>query len=353
MKKILAVMIVAVLAVALCVGANAASLKNHSFDTIYVNDLDNPAVNDGQAKAWSEANPIDAEVEKIRVRGWAHLEGSTIAAFGYKVDDGEAVVDAGFIFDRPDVQGAFGVTADVANGFDITLDLANAGKGEHTVTLLVKAADGDLVEITSFKFTQQKEAAKTDDPAPEKSADQWLGGSEPAGHSTGWWMNPIAEGCDKYIKIGFTAAGNFSGIHGYYLCNPAAAEVGPTVVKAQILKGDTVLAEKEIPVDGDAWYDTDFGKTIPAGDYTLAFLPVSGNGGWFVLGSYDGQGEWTIDTNCATNSDTKTHPEIMLVGAAAADPQPSNPGTADASVIAIAAVACVALAGVVVAKKIR
>ncbi len=224
--------------------------------------------------------------------------------------------------------------------------------------------EGDTIDIAWIALFASEDDAKAYTgpaagetpvaPEPEKSADQWLGGSEPAGHSTGWWMNPIAEGCDKYIKIGFTAAGNFSGIHGYYLCNPTTSNEGPTVVKAQILKGDTVLAEKEIPVDGDAWYDTDFGKTIPAGDYTLSFLPVSGNGGWFVLGSYDGQGDWTIDTNCATNDATKTHPEIMLIGAAAAaDPQPSNPGTADASVIAIAAVACVALAGVVVAKKIR
>lgn len=224
--------------------------------------------------------------------------------------------------------------------------------------------EGDTIDIAWIALFASEDDAKAYTgpaagetpvaPTPEKSDDQWLGGSEPAGHSTGWWMNPIAEGCDKYIKIGFTAAGNFSGIHGYYLCNPTTSNEGPTVVKAQILKGDTVLAEKEIPVDGDKWYDTDFGKSIPAGDYTLAYLPVSGNGGWFVLGSYDGQGDWTIDTNCATNDATKTHPEIMLIGAAAAaDPQPSNPGTADASVIAIAAVACVALAGVVVAKKIR
>ena len=91
MKKILAIAIVAVMAVALCVGVNAASLKNHSFDTIYVNDLDNPAVNNGAAKAWSEENPINDEVKVLRVRGWAHLEESTIAAFGYKVDEGEPV----------------------------------------------------------------------------------------------------------------------------------------------------------------------------------------------------------------------------------------------------------------------
>ena len=157
MKKILAIAIVAVMAVALCVGVNAASLQNHSFDTIYVNDLENPAVNNGAAKAWSEENPINDEVNALRVRGWAHLEESTIAAFGYKVDEGEPVFSADYIFDRPDVQGAFGVDASVANGFDITLDVANVGKGEHTVTIMVKAADDTELEVTSFAFTQKLE----------------------------------------------------------------------------------------------------------------------------------------------------------------------------------------------------
>ena len=157
MKKILAIAIVAVMAVALCLGANAASLVNHSFDTIYVNDIDSPVVDNGQAKAWSEENPIDAEISKLRVRGWAHIDESTIAAFGYKVDDGEGVFSADFIFDRADVQNAFQVTADVANGFDITLDLANVGKGAHTITILVKAADGDVIDVTDFQVTQQLE----------------------------------------------------------------------------------------------------------------------------------------------------------------------------------------------------
>ena len=36
-----------------------------------------------------------------------------------------------------------------------------------------------------------------------------------------------------------------------------------------------------------------------------------------------------------------------------ADPEPENPSTADASVIAVAAVCCIALAGIVAAKKIK
>ena len=155
MKKILAVAIIAIMTVVLCVSASATSLVNHSFDTIYVNDTENPVVNNGQAKAWSEENPINEEITALRVRGWAHLDGSTIAAFGYKVDDGEGVFSADYIFDRPDVQAAFQVAADVANGFDVTLDLSNVGAGEHTITILVKGADDEVVEVTNFVVTQK------------------------------------------------------------------------------------------------------------------------------------------------------------------------------------------------------
>ena len=161
MKKILAIAVIAVMTVALCLTANAASLHNHSSDTIYVND--NMLV-DGNAGAWAEANPIDAEVQTIRVRGWAHVDDSTIAAFGYKIDDGEPVISADYIFDRADVQSYFGVAAEVANGFDITADVSNVGKGAHSFSMLVKTADGDVIEVDSFRFTQQLEGAAPEDP---------------------------------------------------------------------------------------------------------------------------------------------------------------------------------------------
>ena len=169
MKKILAIAIVAVMTVALCVSANAASLHNHSFDTIYVGDT---MLVDGSAGAWAEANPIDAEIQTIRVRGWAHVDDSTIAAFGYRIDEGEAVISADYIFDRADVQGAFGVTADVANGFDITADVSGIGKGLHTFTMVVKCADGDVLDVDAFTFTQELEAAAPSDPGePAPTSD--------------------------------------------------------------------------------------------------------------------------------------------------------------------------------------
>lgn len=361
MKKILAITIVAVMAIALCVSANAASLVNHSFDTIYVNDLENPAVNNGQAKAWSEENPIDTEITALRVRGWAHVDESTIEAFGYKVDDAATVFSADYIFQRDDVQAAFGVSADVANGFDITIDFANAGKGAHTITIFVKTADGSEIEVTSFQATQQLGGG---DAAPvEASADQWLCGGEPdASKTPNWWFNPLCNAEDdtegRNITVNFKAAGSFSGISAFCYCN--AAELGAASTKVELIKDGATVATGEIVSEGDKDYVVDFGKTFAAGTYALKFTPLTGsneaNGTWFVLGGCSGTGEdVSVEANVNTSNDA-LQPAIMLVGAAGGSSkpsQPSNPATADASVIAIAAVAVVALAGVVVAKKVR
>ena len=62
---------------------------------------------------------------------------------------------------------------------------------------------------------------------------------------------------------------------------------------------------------------------------------------------------WTVKYS-AENGRTLADITPKADDPAPADPTPAdNPGTADASVIAIAAVACIALAGVVVAKKVK
>ena len=366
MKKILAIAIVAVMTLALCVGVNAASLKNHSFDTIYVNDLETPVINNGQAKAWSEENPIDEEITALRVRGWAHVEESTIASFGYKVDEGTPVFNTAFIFDRPDVQGAFGVTADIANGFDISLNFEKAGKGEHVITILVKTADDTEIEVTNFTVTQKLEGDGTvsaivasEEPATDapaevvKGEDQWLTGKEVEGaEAPSWWFNPLGDPDDRFITVTFTATSAFSGIKGFYYCStdPEAASF-----KIEVIKDGAAVAEKIVKPEGDKWYETDFGKTFEAGEYTLRYTTVSGtneeNTSWFVLGGVAGENDAVaVDANVNAPG-PGTLPAIMLIGATGN--QGGNPQTSDAAVIAIAAVAVVALAGVVVAKKVR
>ena len=354
MKKILAVALVAVMAFALCgLTANAeASLKNHSFDTVYVNDLDNPAVNDGHAKDWTEANPIDAEVQAIRVRGWAHVNDGEIEDFGYKIDDKDAVVSADFAFDRDDVWKAFGVQKTEANGFDITMDLTNAGKGAHTVTILVKAS-GTLIEVTSFEFTQKLEASSQGGGKTEEAgADQWLCAADPETMSPNWWFNPVGEKDDRFVTITFTATSSFRGVRGFYYCSNVDNGFTLAHMNVELVKDGNVVAAAELASNGDAWADVDFGKSFGAGEYTLRYTFKSGsclaNDCWCVIGGTAAGGiENTVECNVTVN-DASLAPALMLIGA-----QGGNPGTADAAVIAIAAVACLALAGVVVAKKVR
>ena len=364
MKKILAIALVAVLTIAVCgivVNAEEVTLVNHSFDTVYVNDLDNPAVNDGHAKAWTEANPIDDEVNAIRIRGWARVSGGDIEAFGYKVDEGEAIVKEEYEFDRSDVWGAFGVDKEEANGFDITMDLTGVGKGEHTVTVYVKAG-GALVEVTNFAFTQKLEATSgggSEQPASsEKGEDQWLCGAEPSSMSPGWWFNPVGEPDDRYVTVTFTATSNFSGVKGFYYCSNVDNGYTLAHMNVALVKDGNVVADAELASNGDNWAETDFGKTFGPGEYTLRYTCKSGSGVendcWCVIGVTDVATDVVVEAN--VNAPAAGSPVLMLIGADAAgsSQEPGgNPTTADAAVIAIAAVACIALAGVVIAKKVR
>jgi hypothetical protein len=128
-----------------------ASLKSMSFDNIIL-DGENKTPT-GNAGAWIEANPIDSGVSAIGVRGWAWVQNGTIGQFGYSIDGAAPVFADEYLEQRPDVQAAFGVTADDANGFSISnINIADLTGGDHTFTVVVKAADGTIIDVTSFKF---------------------------------------------------------------------------------------------------------------------------------------------------------------------------------------------------------
>lgn len=123
-----------------------AVLVNMSFNTVWV---DGTQVCDvGDALAFLKDNPIKGEVSTIGLRGWAYIANSTIDSFGYRIDDGEPVCSASYTQDRTDL-GGFG-TQDVANGFNIQgIDVSDLDAGAHTVTVVVKAADGTYVDVVA------------------------------------------------------------------------------------------------------------------------------------------------------------------------------------------------------------
>ena len=129
-----------------------AALVSMSFNTVWVDGTQ--ICDTGDAGAFIKNNPI-VDAASIGLRGWAWISNSTIEAMGYRIDDGEPVVDAGWIQQRADVQAALGgLSADVCNGFNVSpIDVSGLTAGEHTVTVVVKAADGTYVDVVAVPIT--------------------------------------------------------------------------------------------------------------------------------------------------------------------------------------------------------
>lgn len=194
----------------------------------------------------------------------------------------------------------------------------------------------------------------------EKDPDFWLCKAGSTNIAPGYWMNDPYQG--RNIDIKFTSTSAFNALLAQMYANAPGAEAGPCVVTIKVLDKDGKELESqdfEVSNDadgdgtkeaGDGIYTVNFKKTYEAGTYTISILPKSGQ--YFVLGGSEaGDGAVEVTGNFGT-ADQFIHeaPCAVLLGAV---PGGSNPGTADAAVIAIAAVACIALAGVVVAKKIK
>ncbi|MBQ7700722.1 MAG: hypothetical protein IJT49_10340 [Clostridia bacterium] len=354
MKKILAIAIVAVMAVALCVSASAAL----NIDKLGVNDNTYPGTGNFKDAETLEVNAGD----KLYILGWAYGEASNLKEIVYALDDGADVACPDNYRDRADVAAAFGLDESfgVHAGFGHDneeegglLELTGAAAKAGTFVLHIKAVYNDgTSETRDYNLVVSGEAA----PA-EVSADQWLPGDEPAANAPTWWFNPLSDPDDRYITVNFKAEGSFSGIQGFYYCS---TDGDAASFKVELIKDGATVAEKIEKVDGDKYYVTDFGKSFGAGTYSIKYTAATGsnvaNDTWFVLGGCDVAAEdVTVEHNVTCSGETFC-PSIMLIGAAGGSSQPSqpsNPATADAAVIAIAAVAVVALAGVVVAKKVR
>ena len=156
MKKILAVLLVVVLTAVLCVSINAAGTSTlMSLDRIYVNDAETPLFDGYNADL---SNSIDEQVTALRVRGWGFFtDGSEIEQFGYRIDDGEAVIVDGAAFVDEVIIPILNQPSVLR--YDFRADVSNVGVGQHTFTVVIKAKDGTIADMTpSFTFNQQLHA---------------------------------------------------------------------------------------------------------------------------------------------------------------------------------------------------
>ena len=131
--------------------------------------------------------------------------------------------------------------------------------------------------------------------------------------STGWWMNPVAEG--SAITVEFTTDVWFSGIGFYAYGSP---QEYPMIVSIEDEGGDE-LVSAEVTLKDNKSYTLDFGKAIAPGAYVLYFTGGNLDGieesTWFVLGSAPANEaiEEVTVSNGATNGDTQAAPYVHLI----------------------------------------
>ena len=387
MKKIIAFVLVAVM---LAITANAVIRNDghttdfwrddktnvkHSFDTVFVDGVSQMDLKwgvDGSAGKIVTDNPLTVGENvnsTIAFRGWVGINqdtyaGVTVAEVGYYFNENpSSYVKSGDLIAAEDAVVAAGGEYRFEN-----LSINVAGRTAPTlITITVKGSDGNLYDFGEFSINGQYTEAPADEPEVTEapvvtSPDQWINGSDPGeNYTTGWWFHPVGEPDERFFTVNFTADGYFSGLHGFYFCSNTDNGASQATMSVQLIQNGSVLVEKDMVCNGDAWHDVDFGKSFPAGDYSIKLSCKAGSGVendcWCVVGACAGNADVTIDTNINGPADATLLPCMMLIGGSSSGASSGTttkpPKTADAAVVAVAAVAVLALAGVVVAKKVK
>ena len=392
MKKIIALVLTAVMLVALAVSASAiqdhADGKTtnfwrddktnvaHSFDTVFVDgvsQMDLKWATDGSAAKVVTDNPLTVGQnvnEKVAFRGWAGMNqtnhaGVTVAEVGYYTNDNPASYkQSGNLIDAEqpvkDAGGEF--------RFE-NLEISVAGLTAPTLfTIVVKGSDGNLYPFGEFSVNGDFTEASAEQPA-EQPAEQTATVTPALSVSaaklyelftTSNGVNTLeAELKDGYVA--FTCGGDDPFFGFAEPLNPGI-DAKYAVVKYRLssegertvdfyLKIAEPHARAAVETDGEWHYVVlDLTTTFPEDqatlwDGTVARLdPLSGNG---IAGT-------EMDIASIDFFTSEADATAFANGTAqSSGGSTTNPATADAAVIAIAAVAVVALAGVVVAKKVK
>ena len=166
MKKILAIAIVAVMAVALCVSANAQL----NIDRLFINAND---LNEGTDVKANDPIEINAG-DKVYILGWAANPDGALTEIVWSVDGGEDQKCSDSYRDRSDVAGAgiaiadngthggFGIDAAADGGMMELLGIGSVAAGAHTLSIKAIYADGTS-EASDFNIVISGEA-KAEDP---------------------------------------------------------------------------------------------------------------------------------------------------------------------------------------------
>ena len=366
MKKLIAIAIVAVMALALCTGVFAAGPVKEIKGQDLLDLLDGS----------STKNTVTAELKEEGGQKFVTCTASgndPYFIFSTPINEG---VDNPYVVVKYRTSGtvsSFDIYTEIAEPHAKSADLVTDGQWHYTVLDLTFAennwkgaikrfdvmngeVNGCSMDIAAVAIFATKEDAKAyggndlvfpknpddvEQPADDKDEYLYKYG---AGANPTVWVRGQGDKSEKVCDISFTASIKFNGFVATYY----AIGGQDTVVKLQLLDKDgNELESTDLTMNGDTPVGkTEFKKTYEPGDYTLRYT-TGETGDYFVIGTAK-RGDSTAKIVNNGNEVADVAPYIKLINAEA-----GNPGTADAAVIAIAAVACIALAGVVVAKKVR
>lgn len=298
----------------------------------------------------------DPNADVVGFYGWAALTEGEIKSYAYSLDNGARVEsplsrlqDASL--DRTaELQNA-GITN--GEGFWIVYNYSSLKAGKHNAAFYAIDASGQEHLMFSYDFN-----------VVERYPDQWFCSTGNTDVTPGYWSYPLAEGHE--FTLTFPSAYTFGGFCIFFYANPEGSTVDISLLDKD---GKELETFRHTQIDNGA-LTHNFSKAYGPGTYTLRIVSVSHSGetGWFVVGSKAaGEMQTTIGGNFTTNDQTLPAVFGFLIGAAKEQPaeeepgtdptpgttEPTNPHTADASVVAIAAVACAALAGAFIVKKVR
>ena len=376
MKKILAIAIVVVMTAALCLTASAIHNPEDttavwmntdefkmSWDTIYINGASHMDLGwgaDGAAPGkLAEHQPLStADVETFTIRGWAGLINGTVATWGYKINDGNPVFDEGFT--KPTEDAVIGAGGD--SRFEIVVPV-NKSADPILITAVAKGEDGNVYDFIEFSLGGQY-VAKSDEQPSQPAAEPryvWnhtgeVNGADPFNDTT-----RVGHDSAQTATIRFKTDVKFSKILFPMIWATPHANVTVELLSngTSVYSGTTELFNESAGSGDVANVEFDIGKKLPAGEYTMVLSAPEGFYAFFAYGadplSADyieferGHVMFGLYTEDSGNGFVTFATEVNNND----DEQQTNPGTSDAAVIAIAAVACIALAGAVIAKKVR
>ncbi len=165
---------------------NKDIVKHQSFDELRKNGDSNDGVfTPGQSAGWDKTVALDGSITKLDYWGWVALA-DEVGSFGYQIDTYAPVYDEAFTVEaeQPVVDAAAGAGGTAASRMLIGIDVSEL-EGEHTVNVLYKDGDGNVVTLNTFTLTREAAAeTEPEETVPESDPVETPAETEPESEKT-------------------------------------------------------------------------------------------------------------------------------------------------------------------------